>query len=265
MTKRAVLIGCNAYVNAPLRGCVNDVEDVARMLIAHGYEAKNITLILDGDVKRDRCLDAIKRARDAHRAGDDLFCQNSTHGDQLPTLDPSGEPDGLDECICMVDYNWDRETSIVDDDLHDIFATLDAGGRAVWVADSCHSGTMDRDLQRWSHRFHPAPVGAEHPVHAIRERARRKPVKRPILARTIERLPVAMISGCGSTQTSADAAFNGRANGALTYYLLRHLERYPQASMRQTVKDVRLSLASAGYTQRPELMGHADLIDRPFF
>jgi metacaspase-1 len=256
MTKRALLIGVNRYPSAPLRGCINDVHDVAKMLMSHGYKEKDICVITDGDATRERCLYALKSLRDVHRAGDEFFGQNSTHGDQI--ADRNGdEADGLDEVVCMVNYNWDAKTSLVDDDMHEVFSTLDPGGKAFWVADSCHSGTLDRELSRWRHRAHPAAPHS-HP-------ASRRPQKLHKRVKDISRLPVAMISGCSATQTSADAEFGGRPNGAMTYFLLQQLSQTPHASVRQTIQGVQRKLVAAGYSQRPELIGPLPLIDRPFF
>jgi hypothetical protein len=72
------------------------------------------------------------------------------------------------------------------------------------------------------------------------------------------------ISGCGATETSADAFIEGRYNGAMTYYLLRELQadaRTPLTTLgHRLVEDLR----RGGYTQTPQVKGSGDVIARPF-
>ncbi|MFH1476981.1 MAG: caspase family protein [Verrucomicrobiota bacterium] len=45
---RALLVGINAYPDAPLRGCVNDVTDMANFLVARrGFAQADIRLLSD--------------------------------------------------------------------------------------------------------------------------------------------------------------------------------------------------------------------------
>jgi hypothetical protein len=65
-----------------------------------------------------------------------------------------------------------------------------------------------------------------------------------------------LISGCQDTQTSADAWFGDRPNGAFTYYALKALAKLPEnATYRQWHAAIREFLPSAAYTQRPNLFG----------
>ncbi|MFA6166481.1 MAG: caspase family protein [Gemmatimonadaceae bacterium] len=77
-------------------------------------------------------------------------------------------------------------------------------------------------------------------------------------ARTRAATPdVLVVSGCADDQTSADAAFGGRPNGALTFFLRAALERalgektWPLAT--DLLGDLRSRLAAAGFSQVPQL------------
>jgi hypothetical protein len=68
---------------------------------------------------------------------------------------------------------------------------------------------------------------------------------------------VIIVSGCADSQTSADASFNHRANGALTYYVLAVLRRsisggaWPAAP--DFLLELRRRLRAGGYDQIPQI------------
>jgi hypothetical protein len=68
---------------------------------------------------------------------------------------------------------------------------------------------------------------------------------------------VIIVSGCADSQTSADASFNHRANGALTYYVLAVLRRsisggaWPPAP--DFLLELRRRLRAGGYDQIPQI------------
>lgn len=70
---------------------------------------------------------------------------------------------------------------------------------------------------------------------------------------------VLLVSGCTDGQTSADAAFGGRPNGALTFFLRACLARTPATAAREwpratdLLRDLRAHLVAAGFSQFPQL------------
>jgi hypothetical protein len=72
---------------------------------------------------------------------------------------------------------------------------------------------------------------------------------------------VLIVSGCADCQTSADASFNHRANGALTYYVLDILRRavaggaWPPAA--DFLVELRRRLRAGGYDQIPQISSEA--------
>jgi hypothetical protein len=87
------------------------------------------------------------------------------------------------------------------------------------------------------------------------------------LSKTAKMLNLALISGCKSDQESADAVFNKRANGALSYFLLKSLnpKTGKPASLRQLVDSINKSLRKIKYPQEPQIEGNAVLMDAAFF
>jgi metacaspase-1 len=79
-------------------------------------------------------------------------------------------------------------------------------------------------------------------------------------------LNLALISGCKSNQTSADAFIKGRYNGALTYYLLSELKKAGGLTkdLKTIVKNVNASLKKGKYSQEPQLEGSPAIIAGSF-
>ena len=78
---------------------------------------------------------------------------------------------------------------------------------------------------------------------------------------------LALVSGCKSEQESADAVFNKRPNGALTYFLLKALgdATGKTDSLKILVKKVNKNLGIARYKQEPQLEGNDVLMSASFF
>jgi hypothetical protein len=70
-----------------------------------------------------------------------------------------------------------------------------------------------------------------------------------------------LVSGCADMQTSADARFGSRANGALTYYILEIIRpviasrAWPAAT--DFLRDLRRRLRAGGYDQLPQVSSEA--------
>jgi hypothetical protein len=77
---------------------------------------------------------------------------------------------------------------------------------------------------------------------------------------------VFMISGCTDEQTSADAVFNNRPNGAMTWSLLESLKQKPNESWRELVKNMRDILKTSEFDQIPQFSSGSFVnIDTPVF
>lgn len=244
--KIAVLIGINYFgTNAELAGCHADVECMKLYLRSHGFS--QIYVMLDGPKWRQKqgpmtptaanIVCVLKEAVAQCHEGDLLFVHYSGHGSQVVDAS-SDEADGWDECICPVDY----ETAgvITDDVLCDILVKGAAPNvRVRAVFDACHSGSCldlpvcytERQVIR-SEKLHAGPAVGDN-VDAI------------------------TISGCKDWQTSADSAFDGRPNGALTWALLNSL-RAADASTEPKpwtwlCDETRKTLRNNNFSQIPQL------------
>jgi hypothetical protein len=163
-----------------------------------------------------------------------LYIKYSGHGTQIPC---STEPDGYDEALYL--YNG----PLVDNELWKLQQQTPLTLKVLAKFDSCHSGDMgSRFFSNPSYRkarFMPLQgVGVRH-----------RAVTR--IARGEQRWII--MSGCRSDQVSMDAMFDGRPNGAFSFYDIRSYER----GMLYHVERLRCgtALQQAGFVQVPELSG----------
>ncbi len=144
-----LIIGINDYIGThnDLEGAVNDANDIYDVLQNAG--AKKIVRLLDGDATRNNIQSTWESFVKNAKAGDTIIFTYSGHGDQeAEPKERGGEDDGKNENFLLAKFSPEGEglkERIVDDE---IFAWLkqadDKGIQVIFVADSCHSGTMHR-------------------------------------------------------------------------------------------------------------------------
>jgi hypothetical protein len=172
MSKKALLVGINAYPTAPLQGCVNDVELMHDLLIQkYDFPADDVRVLCDARATTD----AIKHRLDwlvADAKPDDVLVFHfSGHGSQVRDRGPQDElADHKDEILCPYDLDW-RDKVITDDDLAQFIKRVPDGVNFYVVLDCCHSGTGTRDLRppgedggnphRINYRYLPPPFDIE--------------------------------------------------------------------------------------------------------
>lgn len=142
-----LVVGINDYKHlSKLDGAVADAKDVEAALKASGV--KNITTLLDGDATREAILDAWRTILKTARAGDTVVFSYAGHGGQERERVRGNEDDGLDEVFLLAGFSEDESGNgerIIDDELHQLFIAA-RHLKIVFVADSCHSGTMTRNF-----------------------------------------------------------------------------------------------------------------------
>jgi metacaspase-1 len=272
MANKALLVGINEYLKvSALRGCVNDILDVAHLLVNKcGFNESDVRLLADGRATKAAITQELESFVAALRPGDRAVFHFSGHGLQLPELRDGDEPDGLDEAICPVDF--DPRSALRDHELLSIFAAVPQGVSFVWISDSCHSGHLSRraldpgaGLPNDARPRTPEPPGdIAWTIDTIRNN---KSARGPAGLRSVAgMLRAALITGCEADKTSADARFLARWNGALTHFLVKTLSASGglDQKLREVVDDVRTELKGAGFAQIPQLEGEAALHELPF-
>jgi hypothetical protein len=206
-----------------LKACEFDAKDMAALAEENGFETETL-LTKQGTAKAVK--DAIGRAGDELDEGDILFLTYSGHGGQVPDRNGGDEPDSQDETWVL----FDRQ--LVDDELFTLWGRFRRGVRMFVLSDSCHSGSVTRDL------FDAVTPGIVDKGMVDDDAPRTKDMPREVQDETYARnrelydgiqreheavdevdvgASVLLISGCQDNQLSLD----GNRNGLFTQTLLR--------------------------------------------
>jgi len=280
--KFALLVGVNEYQipGANLNGCVNDVHGMKGVLTKYfGFDPNNMMVLLDKDATRERIVDGLNWLMARSRDGAELVFHFSGHGSQVLDKDGDEIKDHLDEILCPHDLDWNHP--LTDDIIHNKFRTMHPGAYLTMICDSCHSGTMSRELLK------PPGVGCAcgdgcecktksrflQPPQEILDRQMKafdlgkikgKPNKIGMKQNKGIQKHV-LLSGCKDNQTSADAYINNKYQGALTAHLLRSIILNPRANWHITHRKTVSMLKQANFPQDPQLSGADSLLNRPIF
>jgi len=277
LKKKALLVGINKYEGAPLRGCVNDVTDMAEFLVGvSGFKKGDIRLLCDKRATQKEMFWRLCALVESLEPGDVGVFHYSGHGAQIASRDGAGEVDGLDELTCCVDFDWDNPGSyLTDNNYKDVFNRLKPGVKFLWLSDSCHSGDLTREMGgnkcevdgvEIAHgvpRFIPPPVDIFWRTEGFKECCLECATNGSKMLRStkingavhgITELNLVYISGCQDYQTSADAVFNKRFNGAMTRSFLDTVKKF---GVDKTIRELHFNMNDAlnrqRFTQRSDL------------
>jgi hypothetical protein len=198
-----------------LAACEKDADDMFAIANAQGYAAQVL--------KREKAtsaavLAALANAAKTVKAGEHFFLTYSGHGGQVP--DTNGdEPDHYDETWCL----YDR--MLLDDELYAMFGRFAPGARIFVLSDSCHSGSVTREV------FRPRNAemrGEQAPKWLPLAKSEQIYKNRQAMFDSIQQLAgpaekgtvracVLLISGCRDNEVSYD----GPVNGAFTTQVLK--------------------------------------------
>jgi hypothetical protein len=264
--RRALCVGINQFANLPmaswLYGCVNDAQDMAALLRRnYGFGSRDVVVLTDEKATKAAIMAKLNAMVDLAVAGKvkHIVFSYSSHGTQVP--DANGdEIDRADEALVAYDLAqdgdaWDLNTVLVDDELHDVFSRVPADVLVEAFLDTCHSGTGLKAMDLLSGRRPkflppPTPTGlddvSDRNVVQLGDRVFRR--KRGVLIQN----PV-LFAACKADQTSSDASFGARPNGAFTYYFLQTLKANPAATRAQLLTGIRAGLRGNRFDQTPQL------------
>ena len=212
---------------------------------------------------------------DKAKAGklDHLVFSFSSHGTQVPDQNGDETVDHVDEAFACHDINqkgndWDRDTVIVDDELNALIASIPKGVLVEVVLDTCHSGTGLKDIDLLvgrKPRFLPPPTVKG--VHRVAAKSDPKGYQELVRSTPTAQRPV-LFAACKSDQTAADAYFDGRYNGAFTYFFLKALKpasgNGSAPSRSSVLTAVSGSLRGGDFDQRAQLEATTKAKKAPF-
>lgn len=244
-TRRALLVGINAYPDAPLYGCVNDVMDMREeLMLYHGFREDEILVIADGAATTEGIWVGLKWLTAGAKRGDVRFFHYSGHGVEYVTADGK-----LHQCVCPVDFDWSEPRMIMDHQFKTHFEKMPDDVTFNWLSDSCHSGDLTRGLKKGTSKVYPI-VAREMLIKIHNAKIKSRGLVGGIL-------DVGFLSGCQSNQTSADAfdASQNRPRGALTWYFLDCQKENRALTLEENAMIVRGTLSRDGYEQTPNPEG----------
>lgn len=278
--KYALLVGINKYPPqfSSLRGCVNDTESMYGMLTTiYKFDPANIRVVNDERATKQGILDRLNWLVRSGAPGDQLVFHYSGHGSQIADRNRDEINDFKDEILCPADMNWDDP--LTDDILASEFRRIRTGVDFTFIADCCHSGTMNRDISS-TPRFLEPPFDIRVRSQGRKLKKRRigiKGVWDDILAQmegssdsqNAQNIHYndqnhILLSGCRDDQTSADAWIDGRHQGALTAHLIKTIASGPTQSAQETHAAV-LKVLEGRFTQIPQLTGSQTALSKPLF
>jgi len=296
MSKRALLVGINQFTRPEwlLRGCVNDAQAMSQLLKDYyDYQGNEIYTIFDKDATAQNIKDGLAWLfSDYSGDGKDVrLFHIASHGTQVAANDENdAEGDKLDEVI--VPYNHDWNQPFTDDQLREIFAGIPDGVNFNFVADCCHSGSINKDLlpaefdvrprrveppaemqariraltdarfskeARWIEaEYSRALEGLSFSDRRVKERGLKEQLKSLFYKeqkKMVESERHVLLAACEDVQTAADAFIEGSYRGAFTWSLGKAIA---ESNGNITYGDLHAQSMSAlktgGYTQNPQLV-----------
>lgn len=277
--KKALFVGINKFAKYPqftLNGCVNDAKDMSALYKdLLGFKASETAILTDAQATKANIMANLKSMVADAKAGklNYLVFSLSSHGTQMK--DTSGdEPDGMDEAFVPYDIaeksgSWDPAHIICDDEFHDLFMQLPENVLLEVYLDTCHSGSGLRGAEFGLHA--PKARYVAPPEHEFGQRSARvrgfrlkrllsAAENRPIRGDSSKAVPGAhhiLWTGCKANETSADAYFSGRYNGAFTYFLVKVIRDTKNKLSRKEVIAKMRALMKNKFAQNPQLEGNA--------
>ena len=264
--RAALCVGINQYQHFPsaaLKGCVNDVDDMAALLRdAMGFEDSDITMMADQAATKANIMQGLQRMVEGALAGrySHLVFSFSGHGTQVPDLNLD-EFDRADDAICPHDLarsgqGWDRDHLIVDDELHDLFVQLPSTVLLELFFDTCYSGLGLRPIDLLMDRrprYLPPPT-----VDGFRDLEYRhaRPAHQKLLEKGLSHH--ILWTASHESQTAADALLGEAWHGAFTWHFCREARASGNhLSRAKVLAQVRSDLHAAHFIQTPQLYSEA--------
>jgi hypothetical protein len=301
MSKRALIVGINNFTRPHwrLRGCINDTVEMQGLLKTYfGFAPEDIRVLHDADASAQGIRDGLGWLLSNYDCdGSDVRVFHfSSHGTQADDQNQD-EWECFDEVIVPYDHDW--EHPFRDDDLWDMFKDIPERVNFTFVADCCHSGTIQKakpEIEFYPRFLYPT-VDVELSIRELKE-ARDEELKayqaaqiaqmlqgvppdkwadkmKEFLALTEEQfkrkhvtiVPFerhVLLAGCEDWQSAADARIEGKWRGAFTWGLSKAIK---ESAGDLTYEEL---IARAGahlknYDQRPQLECPTDLRTRKVF
>lgn len=269
MAKKALCVGINDYPGSSndLSGCVNDANDW-KDLLKNTFGFTSIKMLLDAQATKANITSELTSLVNNATAGDVVVFTFSGHGTWIPDTS-ADEFDGRDEALCA------HDNIIVDDDIRAIIKNINKNARLTIISDSCHSGTVTKEMIRHSAEYKIERSGQDFaprrrfmPPELVKDLYELNFTANPFLSMFSFALPLfhhvfslfrdvpeLLISGCKDNEYSYDAYINGRYNGAMSATAINIIQSDPKMTYDDFFTKLRNYLPSLSYPQSPQMNG----------
>ncbi|MBL9020875.1 MAG: caspase family protein [Myxococcales bacterium] len=249
---RALLVGINEYKTKPLRGALNDVERMRAYLKSRGVADGAVAVLPEAQATKVKIEQSLVALLNSGEPGDHLLFYFSGHGSQQPSADPD-ESDGLDEVLCPIDWRDDPETSLSDNRIAEIVASLRPGASLTLVFDACHSGDGAAIGPEQGTRFQPT---SSRPPRR-QKRARWSKVRATLSEGSM------LVAACADSETAVEARFEFVPFGVFTWHFTNILSQEEGLTVRDAVKQTGVEVKQ--HDMHPQIDPPSTaLADKPF-
>jgi len=221
-----LVVGVDDYVGTKqdLKGAVNDANDIAQALRRIG--ASRVIALTDGKATKKAIQSGWFSLIGQAQKGDTIIFSYAGHGSQEPEpAGRKGEADGKNENFLLAGFTPKgpgRAQRIVDDEIFQwLKAADDKGVQVIFVADSCHSGSMNRQAKAPGLRYRKADFGK---IEFDQDLLANFPP--PAIAKMNETSlkNVTFIAATQEDKLTPEVEIDGRPRGALSWAFARALE-----------------------------------------
>lgn len=157
---RALLVAASHFASAQVNDIEGPANDVVAMeAIARAQGATDITVLRDDLVSRTAVETALHALGLRTKPGDWVLFYYSGHGAQAPAQVKGTRDGDLDQFVPLPHfdaYHQDPERFIVDKDFYDWLGRyVPRSAQVLMIADTCHSGSMNRSVVPGAAHFVP--------------------------------------------------------------------------------------------------------------
>jgi hypothetical protein len=196
--------------DGPLAACEADAKDMHALAKKQGFASSGLLLTRAATARA--VADAILAAARTLRSGDLFLLTYAGHGGQVRDTNRE-EKDRMDETWVL----YDRQ--LVDDELYEMWGKFRRGVRIAVLSDSCHSGTVLRNVPDFisgGPRIRAMPRTVVEKVQKAHAKLYREiQDQHPAAENAKIGASVLLISGCMDNQESRDGDRNGLFTGTL--------------------------------------------------
>lgn len=221
-----LVVGIDDYIadKNDLAGAVNDANDIARALGKIG--AKQVLKLTDAKATKKAIQSGWFALVEKAKPGDTIIFTYAGHGAQEPEPEGrNGEADGKNENFLLAKFTPKgpgRAERIIDDEIFEWLTAADKKGvQVIFLADSCHSGSMHRSARGKGLKFRKgnfanieldADLLANFPPPAVAK----------LTENSLKN--VTFIAATQESKLTPEVEIDGRPRGALSWAFARALE-----------------------------------------